>query len=54
MEMDWKQIERRGDVLGTGKDRIDDGLEHRKGVEMDWELNRVAMSWQVIAGKTGG
>jgi hypothetical protein len=30
VEMDWKQTERSGVVLGTGKDRIDDGLEHRE------------------------
>jgi hypothetical protein len=28
--MDGKQKERRGDALGTGKDRIDDGLEQRE------------------------
>jgi hypothetical protein len=28
--MDWKQRERSGDVLETGKDRIDDELEHRE------------------------
>jgi hypothetical protein len=28
--MNWKQTERSGVVLGTGKDRIDDGLEQRE------------------------
>ncbi len=36
--MDWKQSERSGDVLGTGKDGIDDGLGiERKEWRWIWE-----------------
>jgi hypothetical protein len=43
--MDWTQTERNEDVLGTRKDRVDDGLEQREmsedglGTEIERSLN---------------